>query len=135
MVIRERKVRQSDASSEVQKRPLEGNTQIRLEISKKSKELYNSKSNLSISDQLPKKNEAFLNKIKTLTMESASNMRFLELALSKNKGDSLPMMNKPESLQFQGRQTPKQEKTPQELSGKKTAQSNSSQGSFFFKDK
>lgn len=82
-----------------------------------------------------KKNEAFLNKIKTLTMESASNMRFLELALSKNKGDSLPMMNKPESLQFQGRQTPKQEKAPQELSGKKTAQSNSSQGSFFFKDK
>ena len=82
-----------------------------------------------------KKNEAFLNKIKTLTMESASNMRFLELTLSKNKGDSLPMMNKPESLQFQGRQTPKQEKAPQDLSGKKTAQSNSSQGSFFFKDK
>ena len=69
------------------KRALDFPSQSRQELAKKSKELYNSRPNLSISEQLPQKNEAFLNKIKTITMESANNMRYLEMNLARNKPD------------------------------------------------
>jgi hypothetical protein len=71
------------------KRPIDFPGQSRQELAKKSKELYNSKANLSISEQLPQKNEAFLNKIKTITMESANNMRFLEMNLARNKPEQM----------------------------------------------
>jgi hypothetical protein len=46
--------------------------------SKKPKDIYNFKANALNSDnQVPQKNEAFLNKIKTLNMQSATNMRYL----------------------------------------------------------
>lgn len=51
---------------------------MKSDSSKKPRDIYNFKANANNSDnQLPQKNEAFLNRIKTLTMESATNMRLL----------------------------------------------------------
>ena len=134
MAVRERKLKQPDSGSEVQKRLLDANSQFRQEVGTKSKELYNSKSNPNISEQIPQKNEAFLNKIKTLTMESASNMRFLEMTLSKNKNDPHPLPDRPGPREFQNREQANQGKADQKSSNQRVTQSSPNAGSFFFKD-
>ena len=88
--VRDRRGYQTEAGSDPQRRGGEGLAQLKSDPSKKLKDIYNFKTNAKNSDnQLPQKNEAFLNRIKTITMQSATNMRLLEMSMSKNK----PEMN------------------------------------------
>lgn len=84
--VRDRRGYQTEAASELQRRGVESTKQLKSDVSKKLKDIYNFKANANNSDnQLPQKNEAFLNKIKTMTMQSATNMRLLEMSMVKNK--------------------------------------------------
>ncbi len=76
--MRDRRGYQIEGVSEQQRRGVESTKQLKSDISKKLKDIYNFKANTNNSDiQLPQKNEAFLNKIKTMTLQSANNMRLL----------------------------------------------------------
>ena len=67
--MRDRRGYQTEAGSDPQRRGGEGLAQLKSDPSKKLKDIYNFKTNANNSDnQLPQKNEAFLNRIKTITM-------------------------------------------------------------------
>jgi hypothetical protein len=86
---REKRGYPPESSLELQRKALLGAGTVKSDASKKSKDHYNYKTSANNSDnQVLKKNEAFLDKIKTLTMESATKMRFLEISLGQNKLES-----------------------------------------------
>lgn len=68
VAVRERKTRLTDPIPDPQQRTNDALTPTRQDYGKKSKELYNFKPNSGQSAHLPQKNEAFLNKIKNITM-------------------------------------------------------------------
>ena len=84
--VRDRRDYQTQSVSQIQRRSMEDINMHKSGSSKKPKDIYNFKANAHNSDnQIPEKNEAFLNKIKTLNMQSATNMRFLQMSIVNNK--------------------------------------------------
>jgi hypothetical protein len=94
---RDRKPKPAEASQELGKRP-EGLKESRNDSSRKSKEPYNFKAQGNNSDGVKsQKSDAVLNRIKNMTMESASSMIHLERSLGKREpspADELAQMTK-----------------------------------------
>lgn len=67
--VRDRRSYQTESASDIQRKSMEDIAQLKSDSSKKPKDIYNFKGNANNSDsQMPPKNEAFLNKIKSLNM-------------------------------------------------------------------